>query len=238
MSREYTAVPHEYLEEMDCLSDAEFGRLMRALLYYSMTGEEKELSGCEKAHWKRVRNRENRYQVSFGEQEKAKVERAQRAANARWSKNTDAYACTSNANDAYACTSILSNSKNANTNTDTKANTKANTKAKDIFAAFAAGDVDLLESLRAFEAMRRDIKAPMKTDRAKTMLCNRLQELSNGDHAAMIAMLNEAVLHDWKNVYPPKVEREVKATCVYPEQEQKLAIDGMKRLRAELKGES
>lgn len=130
MGREYTAVPHEYLEEMDCLSDAEFGRLIRALLDYSMTGREQALSGQEKVYWKRVRNRENRYQESFGEQEKAKTQRAKNAANARWSQKQNACACTSNAKDANACTSITSNAKNANTkakaNTDTKADIEEN----------------------------------------------------------------------------------------------------------------
>lgn len=124
MSREYTAVPHEYLEEMDTLSDAEFGRLIRALLEYSMTGEERELSGGERVHWKRVRNRENRYQEGFENNEKVKTERAKNAANARWS----------NAKNANACASISSNAKNANTNTKTKAktDTKANTEANPI----------------------------------------------------------------------------------------------------------
>ena len=126
MSRDYTAVPHEYLEEMDILSDAEFGRLIRALLEYSMTGEEKELSGGEKAHWKRVRNRENRYQEGFENNEKVKTERARSAAKARWN---NAQACASNANDANACTSIPSNAKNAYTNTNS--NTNSNTKAKE-----------------------------------------------------------------------------------------------------------
>ena len=31
MARDYTALPFEYLEEMDYLSDAEYGRLIRAL---------------------------------------------------------------------------------------------------------------------------------------------------------------------------------------------------------------
>ena len=47
-ARNYAALPHEYLEEMDILSDAEFGRLCRALLKYSMTGEEVQLEGAEK----------------------------------------------------------------------------------------------------------------------------------------------------------------------------------------------
>lgn len=126
MGREYTALPHEYLEEMDCLSDAEYGRLIRGLQQYSITGEEPKLSGQEKVYWKRVRNRENRYQEGFEEQEKVKAERAKNAANARWRNKPGANACTSNANDANACTSTTSNAKNANTNTKANTNTDAN----------------------------------------------------------------------------------------------------------------
>ena len=108
--REYTALPFEYLEEMDVLSDAEYGRLIRALQEYSMSGQEPELNGTEKVYWKRVRNRENRYREGFEDQDRAKSERALKAANARWS----------NAKDANACASIPSNAKNAKTNTETK----------------------------------------------------------------------------------------------------------------------
>lgn len=204
MSRDYTAVPHEYLEEMDYLSDAEFGRLIRALLAYSMTGEEKELSGSERAHWKRVRNRENRYQESFANNEKSKTERAKNAAKARWS---NAQACTSNANDANACTSISSNAKNANTNTKTKAkaDTKAKTNTKDIFAAFAAGDVTLLESLCEFEKMRKNIKKPM-TDKAKEGICKNLVKLAGDNKPLMIAILDQSTLHCWQDVYAIKQE--------------------------------
>lgn len=118
--REYTALPFEYLEEMDVLSDAEYGRLIRALQEYSMSGQEPELNGTEKVYWKRVRNRENRYREGFEDQDRAKSERALKAANARWS----------NAKDANACTSIASNAKNAKTKTNTETKTKANTETK------------------------------------------------------------------------------------------------------------
>ena len=196
MGRDYTAVPHEYLEEMDILSDAEFGRLIRALLEYSMTGEEKELSGGEKAHWKRVRNRENRYQEGFENNEKVKTERAKNAANARWS----------NAKNANASTSIPSNAKNANTNTKTKANTdtKANTEAKeDIFAAFAAGDGPLLDALVGFEAMRKSIKKPL-SERAKGRLCEKLVKISGNHAGRMIQILDQSILHCWQDVYALK----------------------------------
>lgn len=118
--REYTALPFEYLEEMDVLSDAEYGRLIRALQEYSMSGQEPELNGTEKVYWKRVRNRENRYREGFEDQDRAKSERALKAANARWS----------NAKDANACASITSNAKDAKTKANTETKTKANTETK------------------------------------------------------------------------------------------------------------
>lgn len=63
--KEITYLPNEYLEEMDCLGDAEFGRLIRGLLYYSSTGEEPELKGTERLFWKTVRNRENRFAEAY-----------------------------------------------------------------------------------------------------------------------------------------------------------------------------
>jgi hypothetical protein len=105
---------------MDVLSDAEYGRLIRALQEYSMSGREPELNGTEKVYWKRVRNRENRYREGFEDQDKAKSERALKAANARWS----------NAKDANACASITSNAKDAKTKANTETKTKANTETK------------------------------------------------------------------------------------------------------------
>lgn len=63
--KEITYLPNEYLEEMDCLGDAEFGRLIRGLLYYSINGEEPELKGTERLFWKTVRNRENRFADAY-----------------------------------------------------------------------------------------------------------------------------------------------------------------------------
>ena len=162
--REYTALPYEYLEEMARLSDAEYGRLIRALQTYSITGQEPDLKGAEVNHWIRVRNRENRYQASFEEQDKAKTDRATKAAQARWA----------NAKNANACVSTSSNAKNAKT--ETKTNTKTKTKnippkspQGDAFGVLAGDDKALLDALTAFAAMRKQIKAPM-TDRAKSMM--------------------------------------------------------------------
>lgn len=89
MARNYAALPHEYLEEMDALSDAEFGRLCRALLRYSMTGKEVRLTGSERFHLKRVYAQERRYQESYeGAVEKNRAA-GRKGAAARWQKTAD-----------------------------------------------------------------------------------------------------------------------------------------------------
>nr|DAE22155.1 MAG TPA: NinG recombination protein [Siphoviridae sp. ctLsx2] len=61
MARNYAALPYDYLEEMEALNDAEFGRLTRALLSYSMTGEQIALCGNERFYAKRVMSQEDRF---------------------------------------------------------------------------------------------------------------------------------------------------------------------------------
>ena len=48
MARKYMALYHDMLEAMTPLSDAECGRLIRACLKYSETGETAELNGNER----------------------------------------------------------------------------------------------------------------------------------------------------------------------------------------------
>ncbi len=110
MARNYAALPHEYLEEMDILSDAEFGRLCRALLKYSMTGEEVQLEGAEKVLLKRVYMQERRFQESYSDLTESRREAGKKGAAKRWHKM---------ASDSKA---MASDSKNAYTETETKTN--------------------------------------------------------------------------------------------------------------------
>lgn len=73
-----------------------------------------------------------------------------------------------------------------------------------VFAGYAGGDESLLAALNDYEQMRKKIKKPM-TDRARRMLCKKLDELS--DRYNRIDLINEAVLHCWQSVYPPKEGR-------------------------------
>lgn len=73
-------------------------------------------------------------------------------------------------------------------------------KKPDIFSDFAHGDKDLLESLREFAQMRTRIKKPM-TDRAKQMLCNKLEKFDRHDWKAI---LDQSVYAGWQDIYALK----------------------------------
>jgi hypothetical protein len=85
---------------------------------YGMTGEEPELKGNEKAHWKRVRNRDDRYRESWDAEHDRKSEAGKLGASKRWqghSKNS---------------TAISANGKNSYTDTETNTNTDTNKPPK------------------------------------------------------------------------------------------------------------
>lgn len=65
MSRTYAALPFDYLEEMEALTDEEFGKLCRALLRYSMDGEAIPTDGNLRFVAKAAMNRADKYIETF-----------------------------------------------------------------------------------------------------------------------------------------------------------------------------
>lgn len=84
MARNYAAVPYEYLEEMEELSDEEFGRLVRALLTYSRDGVEIPAEGNLKFYAKRVMGREERFRTQFQKLSAQRSEAGRAGAEKRW----------------------------------------------------------------------------------------------------------------------------------------------------------
>ena len=107
MARNYAAIPYEYLEELDALNDAEFGRLTRALLKYSMTGEPIALCGNERFFAKRVMAQEDRFKESYDDISSKRSSAGKQGAEKRWQAI---------ANDSKG---IANDSKNGNTETNT-----------------------------------------------------------------------------------------------------------------------
>lgn len=88
-NRKYTPIPHEYLEEMEILSDEEYGRLIRALQHFSIYGETVDCPGNEKFFLKRVYNRELRYAEDFRKLRDQRAEAGKKGARKRWSHEED-----------------------------------------------------------------------------------------------------------------------------------------------------
>jgi len=86
MARDYAAVPHEYREEMAELTDAEFGRLVRALLDYSASGKPMRLEGNERFYVARVTAEEDRHKRSYEAISGARSAAGKAGAAARWNK--------------------------------------------------------------------------------------------------------------------------------------------------------
>lgn len=115
MARNYAALPHEYLEEMSALSDEEFGRLIRALLQYSATGQMPELTGAERILLPRVKMQEDRYRANYAELSEARSEAGKKGAQAKSGKVKQTQANSGKCKQAQA--------KHSNTETETNTNT-------------------------------------------------------------------------------------------------------------------
>ncbi len=79
---------------------------------------------------------------------------------------------------------------------------KGNKKMFEIFGdRFESLDNQLQELLKDFVDMRKKIRSPMTSQRQGTLLLNKLESLSDGDTEIQIALLEEALLNNWKSVY-------------------------------------
>ncbi len=129
MARNYAALPHEYLEELDALNDAEFGRLTRALLAYSMTGEPIALCGNERFYAKRVMAQEDRFKASYEDVSSIRSEAGKAGAAVRWQNSKRIFANGKNGKDSAA------NGKNGYTETDTETKTETDCRENAATAA-------------------------------------------------------------------------------------------------------
>ncbi len=125
MARNYAALLHEYRGEMAALSDAEFGRLCRALLDYSADGTTIALSGNERFYAARVMMQEDRFQKSYSELIETRRDAGKKGAEARASKAKQSLAQLSSAKQ-----SLAQLSKTTYIETKTETETKTNTETE------------------------------------------------------------------------------------------------------------
>ena len=114
-AREYVPVPIEYLAEMSPLSDADFGRLIRALLRYGQDGTPVDLDGDCRFYAVRIMNKDDHYAVRAeedAERAKRRSSHAKKAAMGRYAGETE----------EQNCSGMLEHAQAGNTNTKTKPN--------------------------------------------------------------------------------------------------------------------
>lgn len=88
-------------------------------------------------------------------------------------------------------------------NTDKKTDEKTN--INNMFS-FSYSNIDtFMETLKAFEEMRKKIKKPL-TDKAKELIIKKLSKLSNGNGDIAIKIMENSIENSWQGVFPLKNE--------------------------------
>lgn len=190
-------------ERYQKLSDAEFGRLIRAALTYKSEGVEVKLQGREELMWDGMKldiDRDNERQKSVND---SRAEAGRKGAESRWQKDGKNSKCHL----PYSKNSYdKDKEEDKDKDKDKDKNNPSKSPQGDLFVDFAGEDRELLEALREFEAMRKAIKKPM-TGQAKKNLVGKLQRFSEPYHAKqryMVECLHESILNDWQSVYELK----------------------------------
>ena len=150
MARNYAAVFHEYLEEMEELTDEEFGRLVRALLRYSAYGEAPEGLGNERFYIKRIISQENRCQDHYEQISRMRSLAGKKGAESRW-QNRDP-----DSHDADG-----KNGKHGNTKTNTKTKNKTN------LSSSTSADVQVMEEALRLKQWCQRVEEERETDTSK-----------------------------------------------------------------------
>ena len=95
-----------------------------------------------------------------------------------------------------------------NINNNIHKNIKDNINIDDLFS-FSSFNIDIfMETLKAFEEMRKKIKKPL-TDKAKELIVKKLSKISNGNGDIAIEIMENSITNSWQGVFPLKNENSV-----------------------------
>jgi hypothetical protein len=237
----YIKVFVDYLDAIEPLGDAERGRLFTSLLTYARSGEVPQLNGNERFLFPMMRAQIDRDVLSKDELSQKRRDAASASKRSTCEQKEHLQA---NAASASKCPQDKDNKTidkdNKTIDKDNKTIDKdkdksARARDADAFAAFAAGDGDLLAVLKDFEKMRRSIRKPM-TDRAKQLLVTKLKNEFPPEQWKSV--LEQSIVKCWQDVYPLK-EREQQRLGVEQHRENVSSdeLENLKAIYAKVKGE-
>lgn len=243
MAKKYVKAYFDWIEQMSALSDAEKGRLFTAILEYARSGREPENSGREGLvfpTFKATLDREaeiaaiNAENGAKGGRPVKPNETENNRTKPTKTENNRKKADETGQKPTYNTRHKTQDTMTQDIGQKTQDN-NARTRNADAFAAFAAGDGDLLAVLKDFEKMRRSIKKPL-TDTAKKLLVNKLE--NNFPPEQWKSVLEQSIVKCWQDVYPLK-EREQQRLGVEPHRGSLSSdeIENLKAVYAKVKGE-
>ena len=230
----YIKVFVDYLDAIEPLGDAERGRLFTSLLTYARSGEVPQLNGNERFLFPMMRAQIDRDVLSKDElsQKRRDAASASKRSTCEQKEHLQANAASASKSPQDKDNKTIDKD---NKTIDKDKDKSARTRDADAFAAFAAGDGDLLAVLKDFEKMRRSIKKPM-TDRAKQLLATKLKNEFPPEQWKPV--LEQSIVKCWQDVYPLK-EREQQRLGVEQHRENVSSdeLENLKAIYAKVKGE-
>ena len=230
----YIKVFVDYLDAIEPLGDAERGRLFTSLLTYARSGEVPQLNGNERFLFPMMRAQIDRDVLSKDElsQKRRDAASASKRSTCEQKEHLQANAASASKSPQDKDNKTIDKD---NKTIDKDKDKSARARDADAFAAFAAGDGDLLAVLKDFEKMRRSIRKPM-TDRAKQLLVTKLKNEFPPEQWKSV--LEQSIVKCWQDVYPLK-EREQQRLGVEQHRENVSSdeLENLKAIYAKVKGE-
>ena len=230
----YIKVFVDYLDAIEPLGDAERGRLFTSLLTYARSGEVPQLNGNERFLFPMMRAQIDRDVLSKDElsQKRRDAASASKRSTCEQKEHLQANAASASKSPQDKDNKTIDKD---NKTIDKDKDKSARARDADAFAAFAAGDGDLLAVLKDFEKMRKSIRKPM-TDRAKQLLVTKLKNEFPPEQWKSV--LEQSIVKCWQDVYPLK-EREQQRLGVEQHRENVSSdeLENLKAIYAKVKGE-
>ncbi len=230
----YIKVFVDYLDAIEPLGDAERGRLFTSLLTYARSGEVPQLNGNERFLFPMMRAQIDRDVLSKDElsQKRRDAASASKRSTCEQKEHLQANAASASKSPQDKDNKTIDKD---NKTIDKDKDKSARARDADAFAAFAAGDGDLLAVLKDFEKMRKSIRKPM-TDRAKQLLVTKLKNEFPPEQWKSV--LEQSIVKCWQDVYPLK-EREQQRLGVEQHRENVSSdeLETLKAIYAKVKGE-
>ena len=200
MTLEYFPCYHSYFKKCEKLTDQELGRLFRALMIYSETGERQELAGRES-----IADDIDRAKQNYADVCKTRSEQGKKGAEKRWlgnSKNSNCHV------------SHEENSKHGYNENKSKINIKENVpkgtskKSGDDLAPFSEFSPEVQEALQEWMQYKAERKEQYKPTGLKAFVGEVRNKLYTYGEPMVISLIQECMANGWRGIIWDRLEKQ------------------------------